>query len=104
MQKLTSYAQRHWLASAVLVTAAFVIGGVAYAAIPDSSGTIHGCYSSNGAKSTGGSQLNIIDAAAVVCEVGTVVPGGNVRAGVRRDGQHPLRPTCATFVIRGEYE
>ena len=60
MQKLTSYARRNWLASAVLVTAAFVIGGVAYAAIPDSSGTIHGCYSSNGAKSTGEDRKSVV--------------------------------------------
>jgi hypothetical protein len=31
------------------------------AAIPDSNGLIHGCYSANGAKAGNGTQLNILD-------------------------------------------
>jgi hypothetical protein len=70
MQKLTAYVRRHWLASAVLVATACVIGGAAYAAIPDASGTIHGCYSANGARSTGGTQLNIINSDLASCSKG----------------------------------
>jgi hypothetical protein len=46
--------RKKWLVLATLVTVALV-SGVAYASIPDGSGTIHGCY----AKSTGA--LRVID-------------------------------------------
>jgi hypothetical protein len=48
-----------WLVAAVLV-----LGGIAYAAIPDSGGVIHGCYgTSNG-------QLRVIDDRAQTCKNG----------------------------------
>jgi hypothetical protein len=53
---------------------ALAVGGVVFgiasavqASIPDAKGVIHGCYSTNGAKSTNGTQLNIIDSAVASC-------------------------------------
>lgn len=43
------------------VAAALVAGGVAYATIPDSSGTIHGCYQKSGGA------LDVIDATVTTC-------------------------------------
>jgi hypothetical protein len=42
-------------------------GSVAFGAIPDSGGLIHGCYSSNASKQTNGTQLNIVDADVASC-------------------------------------
>jgi hypothetical protein len=39
---------RRGVATAVVVVVAIAVGGIAYAAIPDSSGVIHGCYQKNG--------------------------------------------------------
>jgi len=46
--------------AAMVCAAAFAAGGIAYAAIPDSSGIIHGCYNT-GSNPSG--QLRVIDAA-----------------------------------------
>ena len=54
----------------VAVVVGLTAGGVAYASIPDANGVIHGCYSPNGAKSTGGSPLKIIDSASASCSNG----------------------------------
>jgi hypothetical protein len=43
------------MAAAVVVVAAIAVGGIAYASIPDATGTIHGCF-----KTTNG-QLRVID-------------------------------------------
>lgn len=51
----------------VLVAAA---GGIAYAAIPDSGGVIHACYSPNGAEGTNGTPLNIVDSPGASCSKG----------------------------------
>jgi hypothetical protein len=42
-------------------------GSIAYASIPDASGVIHGCYSANGAKGTGGAALSIVDDSSANC-------------------------------------
>jgi hypothetical protein len=52
------------------VLSLLVAGGTAYASIPDTNGLVHGCYSSNGAKATGGTQLNIIDSDSASCPKG----------------------------------
>jgi hypothetical protein len=56
---------------ALLVGLVLVVGaaaaGMAYAAIPDSAGVIHGCYSPNGAKQKNGTPLNIIDSDLASC-------------------------------------
>jgi hypothetical protein len=54
---------------AVVFSLAVVLGGVAYASIPDPSGVIHGCYkTSNPAKGA----LVVIDSATETCPSGTV--------------------------------
>jgi hypothetical protein len=50
--------------------AALTFGSIAWAAIPDASGVIHGCYSPNGALATNGTQLNILDGASAACSKG----------------------------------
>ena len=54
----------------VAIVGLAVAGGIAYATIPDSSGMIHGCYSPNGAKAKGGTQLYIIDSDQATCSNG----------------------------------
>jgi hypothetical protein len=49
------------------VVAVLVAAGIASGAIPDGSGVIHGCYSTNGAKATNGTQLNIVDSGSANC-------------------------------------
>lgn len=44
--------------------------GAAFASVPDGSGVLHGCYSANGAKAKGGTQLYIVDTAITVCSNG----------------------------------
>jgi hypothetical protein len=58
------------LVAAVVVVVAATAGGIAWAGIPDSGGVIHACYSANGAKGTGGAQLNIIDSDQASCSRG----------------------------------
>jgi hypothetical protein len=58
------------LTSLVAVVVGLAAGGIAYASIPDASGVIHGCYNPNGARSTGGSALKIIDSASASCSNG----------------------------------
>jgi hypothetical protein len=55
---------RRGVAAAVVVVVAAVIGGIAYASIPDASGVIHGCYR----KTTG--ELIVIDSGGKGCEEG----------------------------------
>src|SRR5262249_48167355 len=49
------------------VLALGVIEGIAYAAIPDTNGVIHGCYNPNAARGANGTPLNILDSAAGSC-------------------------------------
>ena len=60
----TALSSRARWASALALVGVLVIGGVAYAQIPDQSGTIHGCY-----KKSGGS-LRVIDDAVTKCASG----------------------------------
>lgn len=55
------------LLAAIVVATAAIAGGIAFAAIPDSSGVIHGCYNPNGAKAQNGTTLNIIDSDTASC-------------------------------------
>jgi hypothetical protein len=55
---------------ALVVAAAAVATGIAYASIPDSSGVIHGCYNLNGAKGTNGTPLNIVNSDVASCSKG----------------------------------
>ena len=55
------------LVAALVVVMAATAGGIAYAAIPDSDGVIHGCYSGNGANAMNGTQLNIINSDSASC-------------------------------------
>ena len=48
---------RPGVAAAFVVVVAIAVGGIAYAAIPDANGVIHGCY-----KKEGTDQLRVIDA------------------------------------------
>ena len=41
--------------------AIMLVGGLAYAAIPDANQVIHGCYNAGAAKTPNGTQLNIVD-------------------------------------------
>ena len=53
--------------------AAVVIGAIVtavQAAIPDSNGQIHACYSANGSKATNGTSLYIVDSASASCAKG----------------------------------
>jgi hypothetical protein len=63
----SAFKGRRLVVVAAGVTAVLAAGGIASAAIPDSSGVFHGCYSTNGAKATNGTQLNIIDSASASC-------------------------------------
>ena len=54
----------------LLIASALVVGGIAYASIPDSEGTIHGCFSPNAARNTNGSELRIIDSDSASCSKG----------------------------------
>ena len=59
------------LAIAACAGAVFAIAaGVAYAAIPDAGGVIHGCYSVNGSKGNGGTVLSIVDSDVAACAKG----------------------------------
>lgn len=65
-----SWRRVRWLALGA-VAGALAIGGIAYATIPDSfTGLVQGCYSANGSKGTGGTQLNIVDSNAANCSRG----------------------------------
>lgn len=57
------------LSAVVCVAAAVGMAGaaIAYATVPSSDGTITGCYSVNGAKERGGTELNVVDAQATSC-------------------------------------
>jgi hypothetical protein len=55
---------------ALVVVAAAVGAGIAYANIPDSQGVIHGCYSPNGAKGSNGTPLNIVNSDVAACSKG----------------------------------
>ncbi len=52
---------RRGLAALAVAALGLAAGGIAYASLPDSNGIIHGCYNPSGAKSSGGTSLNIID-------------------------------------------
>lgn len=60
------------LSAVVCVAAAVGMAGaaIAYATVPSSDGTITGCYSVNGAKERGGTELNVVDAQATSCARG----------------------------------
>ena len=61
---------------AALATAAgvlLVVGGVAYATIPDSSGAIHGCYARSGGS------LRVIDVSVTNCKTGETSLDWNVQ-------------------------
>jgi hypothetical protein len=65
--------KRIGLVAAGVVTAAVMAGGTAFAvssSIPDSSGVIHGCYSTTRAGASGGTALNVIDSAQANCSKG----------------------------------
>ena len=47
-----------------------LVGSIAYASIPDSSGVLHGCYSANGANAKGGAQLNLVNSDQATCTNG----------------------------------
>lgn len=47
-----------------------VLAGIAYATIPDSAGSIHGCFNPTGATKNGGTALNVVDSAASSCGKG----------------------------------
>ena len=55
------------LLAAVASATAAMAGGIAYAAIPDSSGVIHGCYNPNGADSPNGTTLSIVNSDTSSC-------------------------------------
>jgi len=61
--------QRTWRLAAVAAAAGILSAGIAYAAIPDSNGVIHGCYAKNGA-------LSVVDSAAK-CPSGTTALNWN---------------------------
>jgi hypothetical protein len=63
---LLPFRRVRWAALGAIV-AALVMGGIAYASIPGPDGVLHGCYSTNGAKATNGTALNIIDSAVASC-------------------------------------
>jgi len=54
--------RRKWTVGTVAVAAMLVAGGVAYATIPGSGGTIHGCYAKSGGA------LRVIDAGVTNCK------------------------------------
>jgi len=67
--------KRIGLAIAGIAAAAVMAGGTAYGAvssssIPDASGLIHGCYSTNAANGTNGTVLNIINTGQASCSKG----------------------------------
>jgi hypothetical protein len=70
MVRINSYWRARRLLLGVGVAAALPIAGIAYASIPDSNGVIHGCFSPNGAKGTGGTELNIVDTDSASCSKG----------------------------------
>ena len=59
--------RRGYLAAFAVTLFVLVVGGVAFAEIPDSGGVIHACYSSTGADATNGTQLNVINSAKASC-------------------------------------
>ncbi|MDX6484097.1 MAG: hypothetical protein QOE95_1868 [Gaiellaceae bacterium] len=65
--------RRRCTVGAIAVAAMLAVGSVAYATIPDSGGTIHGCYS----KSGGG--LRVIDASVTNCSKSETALDWNVR-------------------------
>jgi hypothetical protein len=109
MRRIGSLRRSVWLAVAVLVGGA-AVAGIAFAAIPDSQGVVHGCYSANGAKGTGGTELRIVDSANASCSrgqtsvslngvppeafvpVGQFCSGGLYVAGIRFDGSLACQP------------
>ena len=63
--------RRDLIAAALGAVAATVLaGGIAWAAIPATNGTIHGCYSASGSKAGNGTQLNILDSESSSCSKG----------------------------------
>jgi len=63
---MLSVGRRAWLVAIGFVVAA-IAGGIAFAAIPDSSGLIHGCYNPNGANARNGTPLNIVNSDTSSC-------------------------------------
>jgi len=64
---VTFSVSRRVVFAATVAVMAVMAGGLAYAAIPDGGGVIHGCYNPNGAKGTNGTPLNIVDTASGAC-------------------------------------
>jgi hypothetical protein len=67
------FPKRRWAQALAVVGAAVVVTGTAtavQAAIPDTGGQLHGCYSASGATGTNGTPLNIIDNAKASCSKG----------------------------------
>jgi hypothetical protein len=65
--------QGRWARILIVVCVAAAVAGLAgvvQAAIPDTNGVIHGCYSANGSTGNGGTQLNIVDSAKASCSKG----------------------------------
>ena len=54
--------RRKWTVSAIALAAMLAAAGVAYATIPDSAGTIHGCYAKSGGS------VRVIDAGVTNCK------------------------------------
>src|SRR5262249_38136692 len=65
-------ATRGWtgLTAVVALIVGLVWATVGQATIPDAAGLIHGCYSPNGARATGGTPLNIVDSDIAPCSKG----------------------------------
>jgi hypothetical protein len=73
------------------LSAAVAIGAIVtavQAAIPDSTGQIHACYSANGAKATNGTSLYIVDSASASCAKGQTQVTWN-QTGVKGDKGDP---------------
>ena len=58
---------RRVVLTAAVAGLAVAASSVAFGAIPDSGGLIHGCYSANGSKQTNGAQLNLVDPEFAAC-------------------------------------
>jgi collagen triple helix repeat protein len=65
--------RRGWIVGAIALVVLLAVGGVAYATIPDSGGTIHGCYARSGGS------LRVIDAGVTNCKSTETSLNWNVR-------------------------
>jgi hypothetical protein len=87
------------LSAGALAVLAVAAGSVAFGAIPDSGGLIHGCFNTNGSKQTNGTQLNIVDTGFASCNKNQQEVTWNQQGPPGEDGADGVSVTSAALGV-----